>query len=492
MTSPSRRRNRFVEALKRGLLRAGVQLDEPLLVAVSGGPDSVALLLGLVELLEARRDLLLVAHFNHRLRGLASEGDARFVSDLCRDLGIRSVTGTGDVAEARRTSKRSLEETARRLRYAFLSHVAHEHGIRCVATGHTLDDQAETVLLRATRGAGLDGLAAMRPCAPLPYASAETQVWVVRPLLSVARAETQRFCDARGAKPRRDVTNEDVAIPRNRVRLNVLPALAEINPQVRTALARLAEGAAIELDWIRNETGVALRDASVSESATELLLDRDRLRALHPALLRHVLRAGFAHLAGAGPELGRVHVEGAVDLVHGGSGRTLDLPGDVRLNSSYKELAFSRGIRSPSVSLAGTRTGSISVPGSTMLRDFDVGELVATFERGPQIRFANSPFVAQLDADAVGERLRVRAWRAGDRFQPLGMAQSKKLQDFFVDAHVPSEKRGRVALIESSRGIAWVVGLRIAEWAKVTASTQRAVRLEATPTTECAPNANSA
>ena len=154
-------RDRFLQRLKEGLGQAAVDAKRPLVVAVSGGPDSMALLQGLLELRHEGGAPLIAAHFNHRLRGLESEGDARFVADACRERGIECVSGTGDIHQLRRASGLSPEAAARRLRYDFLGHVVADHGAQAVATGHTMHDQAETVLLNATRGSGLRGIRAM-------------------------------------------------------------------------------------------------------------------------------------------------------------------------------------------------------------------------------------------------------------------------------------------------------------------------------------------
>ena len=233
-------------ALEHDLLRPG-----GVVVAVSGGTDSTALLLLLSDLAPDLGLVLHVAHFDHRLRR-SGAADAQFVSDLAARVGATVRVGRAE-------SPPKSEDDARRARYAFLERVATDRRASAIATGHTRDDQAETVLLHLTRGAGLAGLAGMRPARDR----------IVRPLLCVGRAETAAVCAAAGIDPREDPTNRALRYARNRIRRRVMPELAQINPQAASALARLADAAA-EIAGPRHERAVALLDAATKNGAIEL------------------------------------------------------------------------------------------------------------------------------------------------------------------------------------------------------------------------------
>ena len=209
------------------------------LVAVSGGPDSVAALLILLELRAEFGFEVIAAHFDHQLRPESAD-DLRWVRELCESFGVLCLTGEGDVALAAREQRRGIEETARRMRYQFLAFVAGERRAECIATGHTANDQAETVLQHIVRGSGIRGIRGMLPSAPVPGSEAQT---LVRPLLSLDRAETLEVCRNAGIDPLVDLSNESAAFTRNRVRSQVLPTLELINPSVRSALVGLAESA---------------------------------------------------------------------------------------------------------------------------------------------------------------------------------------------------------------------------------------------------------
>ena len=224
----------------------------PVVVAVSGGTDSVALLLLLADLAPELGCDLHVANFDHRLRPRSSAADAQFVADLAQSRGATIRIGRADAAP-------KSEDEARELRYAFLRRAAREVGATSIATGHTRDDQAETVLLHATRGSGLAGLAGMRP----------RRDDIVRPLLAIGRAETRAVCDGARITPREDRSNRDLKYARNRIRAKVLPELERINPQARAALARLAGAAAGAADATAQAAERAL-DAATADGAIAL------------------------------------------------------------------------------------------------------------------------------------------------------------------------------------------------------------------------------
>jgi len=472
-------RTRFINAVEAGLASAEVDFARPLLLALSGGPDSTALLLACCELRRDRGLRIAGAHFNHRLRGAESDGDARFTEGLCADRGVECTTGSADVAAHRSRERLSPEEAARELRYAFLARASAECGSQAVATGHTLDDQAETVLLHVVRGTGIEGLAGMRRTHVRRADDEAPPVRVVRPLLDLRRDETERFCAELAVEPRRDSSNEDLAYPRNRLRHAVLPELAAINSRVLEAIVRLAAHARNDLSIIEEQVDGAWHEVAV-ETARGVRLRRDRLRAVPAALVSYLVRRLYDRVSGSTENLELVHVCQMVAIALGRAGAGVDLPGDLRLEAGYEYLALlppggedERCPYPPNIV-----ESELRVPGRVLLEgDFTV---TAAVETAPVDPSGSAPSVAFLSPGAVGVSLVVRSRRAGDRFQPLGMTAAKRLQDFFVDERVPAAWRDRVPLIEAERGIAWVAGYRPAEWARLPEGARQAVRLELT------------
>jgi len=472
-------RDQFVQTAEAGLEAAQVDFARPLLVALSGGPDSTALLLACCALRKTHGLELAAAHFNHHLRGAESDEDARFSETLCADMAVACTTGSADVAAHRRRKRLSLEEAARELRYGFLARAAAECGAQAVATGHTLDDQAETVLLHMVRGSGLQGLAGMRPAHVRPAAGATPALKVVRPLLGLRRADADRFCVEHGVEPRRDRSNEDLRYTRNRLRHNVLPQMASINPRAVEAIGRLSSHVQAELDLVARYVDAAWPDAAVEKDG-QARLRRERISTLPEGLLPHLLRRLYERATGSTAELELAHVEQMTSASLGRAGTAVDLPGGFRLEVGYDY-----------VSLLGPGDDGAPCPYPPTVREADLpvpGEaplgggfaIAAGLEQAPADATDSSPWVAFLNPALAAVPLRVRPRRPGDRFQPLGMAVPKRLQDFFVDERVPRAWRDRVPLVESERGIAWVAGCRPAEWARLPPGARQALRLELT------------
>ncbi|NQU97159.1 MAG: tRNA lysidine(34) synthetase TilS [Chloroflexi bacterium] len=472
-------REQFADGVEAGLEAAGVDFGRRLLVAFSGGGDSTALLLA-CNALRAKRGLkVAAAHFNHRLRGAESDEDARFAETFCRETGIECITGSADVAAHRDREQLSIEEAARELRYGFLARAAAERDAQAVATGHTLDDQAETVLLHLVRGSGLAGLAGMRPSHMREAVGAAPAVRVVRPMLNLRHADAEGFCAEHGVEPRLDRSNADLRHPRNRLRHVVLPELATINPRAIEAIVRLSSHVRAELDLIDRQVDMAWRDVAVSTGGN-VRLRRECLRALPDGLLPHVLRRLYESVTGNTAQLELVHVEHMTAAALGRVGATVDLPRDLRMEIGYDRVSLLRpeddGVPCPYP--PSVEQTPLPVPGRVCL-GAGFG-LAASVEAAPANLCDSSPWVSFLDPAVARTPLVVRSRRPGDRFQPLGMAVPKRLQDFFVDERVPRAWRDRVPLVETERGIVWVAGRRPAEWARLPAGARRALRLELT------------
>ena len=443
--------------------------DSRLVAAVSGGPDSLALLHALHCLRDSHRLSLSVAHVDHGLRPNSGQ-DADFVRERAASLVLPCTVIAVDVP--RRPDGSFSEAAARDARYRALTSVAAQTGASVIATGHTADDQAETVLLHAVRGAGLPGLRAMSILSDAPI-DGGAGIRLFRPLLGLRRCETQAYCRELGLSPLRDETNDDARIPRNLVRLQVVPQLERLNPQAVAALARLADTAGGALDFMEAALDAEwLSMALASHGAVSL--DRERFRALHPALRGLAVRRAHRQARGTIGTLDAVHVEDVLRLASGPSGKETDLPGDVLLEVRHGELVFHPpGDRTQLPPFENER--QLRVPGVTSIHDWQVEA-----EYVPMPESLQSPgFTAHLDADSLGGQLCMRGRRPGDRFQPLGMERgSKKLQDYFVDAQVPRQERDSVPLLVSPRGVVWVAGFGIAHWARVTPATHRVLRVE--------------
>jgi tRNA(Ile)-lysidine synthase len=451
-----------------------VDIKRPLLLAVSGGPDSTALLLGCCALREKIGLKAVVAHFDHRLRP-GSAGDGEFVQRLCDSLGVRFIAGSGDVARRARRRRESVEAAAREMRYAFLARAARDSGAQGVATGHTLDDQAETVLLHILRGAGLGGLAGMRPRSRRRATGGGPALTVFRPLLEVRHADAAAFCAARDIQPREDPTNRDLRFARNRVRLKVVPELERLNPRVAEALGGLAEAAAEGIAVIEGRMPRIEEGVPAAESVT---LSRRQLRSAPKAVAHRMLIGAFEAASGSRAGLEKRHLSSMLAAAAAGAGRSVDLPAGVRFESGHTDVRLTRGRGQMDQAQRRFTAPESTFPVPGRLRLAGGPTIKADVVARPRSVDDGAPNVAYVDPSLADEVLKVRGRRRGDRFHALGMAAPGKLQDFFVGQHVPREHRDRVPLVVSPRGIVWVAGYRIAEWAKLNPGAERALRIE--------------
>jgi tRNA(Ile)-lysidine synthase len=396
-------------ARAHSLLRPG-----PLVLAVSGGADSTALALLVAELREEFGLVLHVAHFDHRARPRSAAADAAFVGDLANHIGATLRIGRADAPPKN-------EDDARNARYEFLRRVASELGATAIATGHTRDDQAETVLLHLTRGSGLAGLAGMRP----------ERDGIVRPLLTIGRADTVAVCAAAEITPREDPTNRSLRLARNRVRHRVLPELAKLNPEITTAIARLADAAAAVADIAADHAAATLGHAS---SQGALALDRlpGRGEARADALVLWWQRQ-------TGQLLAYRHRLALARLAASTNGsRSLDLPGGRALRE-YATLRFG-----PS-----TENTAKDVP--------------ITLEHGGTADWHGWRFAFVVETDGISqighvdaERVIVRGRRPGDR---MSGPRGAKLQDLFTDAKVPARERDAWPLVIADDAVLWIPGI---------------------------------
>lgn len=455
------------------LLPAGQQL----LVAVSGGPDSVCLLHILAKLQAELRIKLHVAHLNHQLRGAASAADARYVARLVQQLGIPATIAKRDVKAYQSRQRLSREEAAREVRYAFLAEVARSIGADHVAVGHTADDHIETVLMHLIRGTGTRGLRGLKPSSPWP--SSDSRLTVIRPLLPVTRAVTEAYCQDHQLRPRVDASNRSLSLLRNKIRLQLLPQLRRYNPRITEALLRTARIADDDFAFLAQESA-RLRMGIVQRQGDTITLDKTSLRNLPPALQRHLLRTVIAELLGNPKDIEARHIEAIMAALTKPAGKRLNLPGGLIFTIEYNRYLLGLDPASLSPFPVLEEEFTLKIPGEVSFADWKVIANIITPAAVEEKLVVGGP-VAYFDRDKVGGPVSVRRYQPGDRWQPLGLSQPKKLGEFMIDAKIPRAWRRRVPIVVSSRHILWVVGGRIDERVKVTEATRQVLRLEFKP-----------
>lgn len=465
---------------KSELLRAGARVG----VAVSGGADSVAMLRLLIELRAELGIVLSVAHFNHKLRGSASEKDEGFVAALAEKFGLTLHVGRGDVGKKAKREKANLEDAARRARYAFFRKLTEGGLVDCVATAHTADDQAETVLAHILRGTGLAGLAGIHPV---------TSDGIVRPLLNARRSELRKYLRAKRQRWREDATNRDTSRQRARMRKKLLPLLErEFNPKAVEHLGALAELAREDEVLLRGMAEGSCRRFVKKHQEAASIRTTDLLRPLSEkafyteaaegteftektnremrALSARMVRLLVEEYKKPGSEVSAIHVDAVLRLAESGeNGKILQLPGGVDVRREDDALVFL------------TRSSGDALEKKSCEFAYPVrlesGEACITVQEiGCVIRFRSIDWVAAqretiengwiaLDQHKLRAPLVLRSLRPGDRMRPTGHRSSHKLKRLLNEKRVSRWERDGWPVLESGQNIVWARGFTAAEFA---------------------------
>jgi tRNA(Ile)-lysidine synthase len=442
--------------LRAALRRLGVGAQEKVVVAVSGGADSTALLDALARLREreGQPGTIIVAHLNHQLRGEESDEDEGFVRSLAGQLKLPVYVERIAVADHARSEKKNLEATARRLRYDFLRRVAEERDANFVFTAHTLDDQAETILMRLARGSGAEGLRGIH----------RTVVWseklkLARPMLDVTRAEVIEHCERYRLAFRRDSSNLSTDFTRNRIRHELLPLLETFNPRVRESLARASELIADDEDFLQPFADKLLEDARAGAR-----LNVKPLQKAHPAIVRRVarqwLRAGLGNLQ----RIDAAHIAAIENLItRSQSGRFVQLPGFWRVEREFDTLKLSCAPIAERVLIGNSplTEGAKMIFGDFELTYFSavprarVGAIIDNLGAGCEF--------ALLRQSAALDGLWARARNEGDAYVPERHRQAVKLKTLMIRRKIPlSQRDDYPILVTADDRIVWAPGLPVA------------------------------
>ncbi len=450
--------------------------DRPIIVGVSGGPDSLCLM----EVLRQAGYRIIVAHFDHQLRPESAQ-DAHFVEKTAARLMIGSVLGGVNVQEYADREKLSIEEAARNLRYQFMFKLAHEHNAQAVAVGHTADDQVETVLMHFLRGSGLAGLKGMTYRSIVTMFDAE--IPIVRPLLDRWREETIIYCAANGMRPHYDSSNDSMNFLRNRIRHLLMPTLENYNPKFRDAILRMSQSLKGDHDFLMETLDDAWQKTVTESMEGSVTFDSERLSHHSIGLQRNLLKHAM-QLLRPGVEVNYAALERASNLINDPQRLILraDLKAGLRMfreaDKIYvctleAELPFTLW---PQMTVD---SSIVSVPGQVNL----AGGWKFASERWrlpalakEQAERNEDQFQVWLDADTLPENLELRVRHQGDHFEPLGMGgHSQKLSDFMVNEKMPQRARERWPLLCSGDTILWVPGYRPAHPFRLTDDTKNLV-----------------
>ncbi len=440
-----------------------VKRGERVVVAVSGGPDSVALLTLLYRMASDFNLDLMVAHFNHGLRGLDSDDDENLVQKMAERLGLKFISEK--IKDKNVPAGVSPEDYYRRCRYEFLIRVAGQYQAQKIALGHNMQDQAETVLLHLIRGSGLSGLKGILPVRDNMF---------IRPFIETSRKEIIEYLQDAGFSFRQDSSNADDKYLRNKIRLLLLPFIKkEFNPNFEENLAQTAEILRAEDEFLQNATAAAMNNEGIKISAEEIAIDVGYIRHLPRALQMRIGKNILEGLSAAKNGISHAHVKALIDLFESGeSGRRISLPFGREARREYGIVKIAGKNQPPQPIFE----YPVAVPG-----------LVLVKERNLTVKFniktkddinLNSRNKLYLDFDNIKMPTILRSRKDGDWFVPLGMTGRQKIKSFFINRKIPKQDRNNIMLLVDAESVVCVENMQLAERVKISEKTSKVLEIE--------------
>ena len=435
---------------------------DSIIVAVSGGADSVCLLKILYALKECLNIRLLVAHFNHGLRPKEDEKETEFVATLAKKLNLPFISDKcNNITKAQGST---IEEKAREMRYQFFQKALDENHAQKLAIGHTMNDQAETVLMHFLRGTGLTGLSGIPPI---------RQNYFIRPLIDMTRNEIYTYLKQNNESFITDSSNLETRYLRNKIRLELLPLLLDYQPNLVEHLGELAFLCRQETQFLDDEAAKLLDIITLDSSKHYLDISLNIFSALSCSRQYRIIRQGIKKIKGDLRKIDRIHIKTIVDCAYKNKPQIkVNLPENIIVQKIYNRLRFSSG------GMIETQNYSYAIPSIGKYHIHEINKAIS-FTEISKNDFKLSSSVPQevfLDLDKLKWPLKARNFRAGDRFIPLGMSDFKKLKDIFIDKKIPSEERKKNPILVSQDDIVWVYGIRIDDRYKINQETKRILR----------------
>jgi tRNA(Ile)-lysidine synthase len=433
--------------------------EDKVVVALSGGPDSVALLDSLVKIASKMNLSLLVAHYNHGLRGNESEKDEAFCQKLSESYGLLFFCGRMD--STKKQKGESPEDFYRRQRYAFLNKVANKNHAQKIALGHNLQDQAHTVLLRLVRGSSLEGLKGIEPIRENRY---------IRPLIEVSRRQIIEYLSKNNISYRKDSSNKDEKYLRNKIRARLIPLLKkEFNPKIEDDLAQTAQILRGEDDFIKIHLAQALHSDYIIKNETGVSMNVDYLLGLHVAVRSRLFKTVLDDMITSKQAVTSKHINNLESIVQKNvSGKSVSLPGGGIARREYNSLILEK--KKP-FRKKPKYIYELELGGPFYIRERNVNVFLKKIRPGNIDCKANDKIY--MDLDKLFPPLVLRNRRNGDWIEPMGMKGRKKIKDYLIDEKVPRAQREKIMLIADADSVVWIEKKRLSERVKITKKTKK-------------------
>jgi tRNA(Ile)-lysidine synthase len=451
-----------------------LQYGDKILVALSGGPDSICLLHMLEQLKETYNIQLYAAHVNHCLRGDESEGDEKYVKSFCDKVGIPLYIKRVDINKYAKEKNLSSETAGREVRYSFFKELMIQLNGNKVALAHNANDQAETLLMRIMRGTGIDGLKGILPVRDNIF---------IRPILCLNRSEIECYCEENNLKPRIDSSNLENIYNRNKVRLELIPYIQKnFNPDIIKTLNRFAELATVDSNFIE-ELAEEKYNIFAKKLENKVVLE-EHVFGEKEAVLSRIIRKAIINLLGTVNNFDSNHIYDIISLQRQGTGKRIMLPYNVVAENIYSSIHlyinnkednkstfdnFNSVIRKDDLKKAEQNNSTLTVSHEELgvLAEFRI------LHRNEELKFNADSLTKYFSYDNIEEDIIIRIRKDGDRFFPYGMKGQKKLKDYFIDLKIPKDERSLIPLLCIDNKIAWVIGYRTSDDYKVTKETKK-------------------
>ncbi|MGL5354076.1 MAG: tRNA lysidine(34) synthetase TilS [Clostridium sp.] len=445
-----------------------IQKNDNILVALSGGPDSVCLLYMLHSLKNEFNLTIGVAHINHMLRGEESNGDEAYVEKICADLCIPCYIERIDIDSVAKELTISHEMAGRDERYKYFEFVSDNYGYNKIAIAHNANDQAETILMRMMRGTGIEGLCGIR---------AKRGNKIIRPILSLSRFEIEKYCSEKNLNARIDKTNLENVYSRNKVRLDILPYMKEnFNEDIIETLNRMAGIIQKDDEYINKQANIAFHENCEIKS-NNLFINKNMFK-LEDSLVTRVIKKSLIDYSGEYKNFEMKHIYDVIDLANKGTNKKIDLPNDIVAENVYGNLILKhkKNISEKNDTIREIIVCKEEIDNKT----FDFLGYKVTIEvikNKNNIEFSNNALIKHFDYDNIIEGIIIRTRKDGDKIKPLGMNGNKKVKDILINEKVPVEQRDFIPIVCFDSYISWIVGHKVSNDYKVTQKTRKIIKI---------------
>lgn len=457
--------NEFINYIKDNSL---LDKGDKVLVALSGGPDSVCLLHLLHSIKNTHSLKIGAAHINHMLRGDEALKDEEYAKNLCESLGIEFYSTRLNIEKIAKERGVSTETAGRDERYRFFNEVKDKEGYTKIATAHNANDQAETIIMRMMRGTGLEGLGGIPVMRDGLY---------IRPILFLERKAIEDYCEENNLNPRIDKTNLENIYSRNKIRLDILPYMKEnFNPDVVKAINRMALLLQEDNEYINNEA-IKIFSKYCTVKKDEIIINRELFNK-EKAIITRVVRKSLTTLSKSVYDFEMKHVKEVIELGNIGTNKRIDLPNGIYAENVYGEIYIKKKER---LLKKETEVENLILTKSDIDgKEVDFLGCLIQFKvenKEKNLKFNNNDLIKYFDYDKINEYVTIRKRKNGDRIIPLGMTGSKKLKDIFINMKVPKDYRDNIPVIQFDDEIAWVLGVKTSNTYKVTNQTKNILKV---------------